>query len=91
VTQRNASAAEELASTAETLATQADSLQRLMAFFRLAGWQEGPAAGRAVRRPAANTGHPIPAAAFSTYPPPPSRTTGNGRGFHETDGDFTRF
>jgi len=34
VTQRNASAAEELSSTAEELAAQADSLQRLMAYFR---------------------------------------------------------
>jgi methyl-accepting chemotaxis protein len=35
VTQRNASAAEELSSTAEELASQAESLQQLMAFFRL--------------------------------------------------------
>jgi methyl-accepting chemotaxis protein len=49
VTQRNASAAEELASTAEELASQALALQQLMAFFRVdeldAGWQ------RALRRP----------------------------------------
>jgi methyl-accepting chemotaxis protein len=35
VTQRNASAAEELSSTAEELSTQAESLQQLMAFFRV--------------------------------------------------------
>jgi len=35
VTQRNASAAEELASTAEELAAQAEGLQQLIAFFRL--------------------------------------------------------
>jgi methyl-accepting chemotaxis protein len=35
VTQRNASAAEELSSTAEEMATQAESLQQLMAFFRV--------------------------------------------------------
>jgi methyl-accepting chemotaxis protein len=34
VTQRNASAAEELSSTAEELAAQSEALQRLMAFFR---------------------------------------------------------
>src|SRR6266545_2456737 len=37
VTQRNASAAEELASTAEEMASQAESLQQLMSFFRIAG------------------------------------------------------
>ncbi len=36
VTQRNASAAEELASTAEEMSSQAESLQQLMSFFRLA-------------------------------------------------------
>jgi methyl-accepting chemotaxis protein len=35
VTQRNASAAEELSSTAEEMASQAESLQQLMAFFSL--------------------------------------------------------
>jgi methyl-accepting chemotaxis protein len=35
ITQRNASSAEELASTAEEMSAQADSLQQLMAFFRL--------------------------------------------------------
>ena len=35
LTQRNASAAEQLASTAQELAAQAESLQQLMAFFRL--------------------------------------------------------
>ena len=37
VTARNASAAEELSSTSEELASQAESLQQLMAFFRLPG------------------------------------------------------
>ena len=36
VTQRNASAAEELSSTAEELAAQAESLQQMMMFFRVA-------------------------------------------------------
>ncbi len=36
VTQRNASAAEELSSTAEEMSSQAESLQQLMAFFTLA-------------------------------------------------------
>ena len=45
VTQRNASAAEELASTAEEMSSQAESLQQLLAFFRTGGGAR-PAAGR---------------------------------------------
>ncbi|AKJ08128.1 methyl-accepting chemotaxis protein [Archangium gephyra] len=41
VTQRNASAAEELSSTAEELAAQAESLQQMMTFFRMAGEVRG--------------------------------------------------
>jgi len=37
VTQRNAAGAEQLASTAEEMASQADALQQLMAFFRVDG------------------------------------------------------
>jgi methyl-accepting chemotaxis protein len=37
VTQRNASASEELASTAEQMASQAESLQQLIKFFRMTG------------------------------------------------------
>src|SRR5512133_2252730 len=37
VTQRNASAAEELASTAEEMASQASALQQLVSFFRVNG------------------------------------------------------
>jgi methyl-accepting chemotaxis protein len=43
VTQRNASAAEELSSTSEELAAQASSLQLMMAFFHVSG-QPAPAA-----------------------------------------------
>ena len=43
VTQRNASAAEELASTAEELSAQAEALQQLVSFFRVAeGTGSGP-------------------------------------------------
>jgi methyl-accepting chemotaxis protein len=45
VTQRNASAAEELASTAEELTAQAESLQQLMAFFQMNEMQ-GPSSRR---------------------------------------------
>ncbi|HJV37753.1 MAG TPA: methyl-accepting chemotaxis protein [Geothrix sp.] len=56
VTQRNASAAEELSSTAEELASQAEALQQLVAFFKVTG-------DEAVSRhaPAAHFMHPEPA------------------------------
>ncbi len=59
VTQRNASAAEELSSTAEEMSSQAESLQELMSFFRLDG------DSTAARRP-----HPAPASV--AHPPPPA-------------------
>jgi methyl-accepting chemotaxis protein len=47
VTQRNASASEELASTAEEMASQAESLQQLMAFFRVTGISDAPVKAKA--------------------------------------------
>jgi len=83
VTQRNASAAEELASTAETLAAQAESMQQVVSYFRLerdagaARWTprpQAPAAPRPARpRPAAPGG-------FTTAPE-----------IHAGNGDFARF
>ncbi len=62
VTQRNASAAEELSSTAEELATQAASLQETLAFFQVAA--ESPAlAPLAPLRP-----RPVARAPASAYP-----------------------
>ncbi len=53
VTQRNASASEELASTAEEMASQAESLQQLMAFFRVTGIADAPVKVKApVQKPA---------------------------------------
>src|SRR5258708_3263212 len=49
VTQRNASAAEELASTAEEMASQPGSPQQVMAFFRVTGMAETPTAPPAPR------------------------------------------
>jgi methyl-accepting chemotaxis protein len=43
VTQRNASAAEELSSTSEEMAAQAASLQELMSFFRVDDRPASPA------------------------------------------------
>ena len=42
VTQRNASAAEELSSTAEEMASQAESLQQLITFFKVVGTSHAP-------------------------------------------------
>jgi methyl-accepting chemotaxis protein len=49
VTQRNASAAEELSSTAEELAAQAESLQQMMTFFRIS--EEGHVGAHPLSRP----------------------------------------
>jgi methyl-accepting chemotaxis protein len=52
ITQRNATAAEELASTAEQMSAQAEGLQQLVGFFRVAAG-EGDAAAPSPRRPQA--------------------------------------
>ncbi|MCP3100177.1 CHASE3 domain-containing protein [Myxococcus sp. K15C18031901] len=62
VTQRNASAAEELSSTAEEMATQAESLLQMMTFFRLADGSGG--LGR---------GPLLPKAPSSRLPPSPAK------------------
>ncbi|OJH40213.1 methyl-accepting chemotaxis protein [Cystobacter ferrugineus] len=70
VTQRNASAAEELSSTAEELAAQAESLQQMMTFFRVVE------AGRAVLGMAqpARSLRPAPV----HLPPPPMHSPAQG-------------
>jgi methyl-accepting chemotaxis protein len=90
VTQRNASAAEELASTAEEMASQAEALQQLVSYFRVATLEAAPARlAPAPHRPLvapplgkvngrARTGE-VPAAALSIH-----------AGRHN-DGDFKRF
>ncbi len=63
VTQRNASAAEELSSTAEEMAAQADSLRQVMAFFRTGGTATAPltSAAWAAARPAMADAQQLPA------------------------------
>jgi methyl-accepting chemotaxis protein len=82
VTQRNASAAEELSSTAEEMSAQAESLQQLMAFFRLderrAGERPVP---RVPSRPAARPSLPAPRPAPATEPPRPSPQPGTYQRF----------
>jgi methyl-accepting chemotaxis protein len=76
VTQRNASASEELASTAEEMAAQAEALQQTIAFFRTAGDNTQPARRAAPARPSVQpfrTTHVLPEAggiapaAFADY------------------------
>ena len=59
VTQRNASAAEELSATAEEMASQAESLEQLMHFFKVAGSKNIGAARTAAL---VRTNHPADAA-----------------------------
>jgi len=73
VTQRNASAAEELSSTAEEVASQAVSLQQLVAFFALAGAEP---ARPAARPPAPALTAPPPTPAARTPLAPRKRTNG---------------
>src|SRR6218665_3899475 len=63
VTQRNASAAEELSSTAEELAAQAESLRRMMLFFKL---EEGSVPVRMLSTDWARDSRPV-----VPVPPPP--------------------
>ncbi|MCP3057688.1 methyl-accepting chemotaxis protein [Myxococcus sp. K38C18041901] len=87
VTQRNASAAEELSSTAEEMATQAESLLQMMTFFRLAdGSGYG---GRGLSLPKPPTQRPPSSPARSLFaaaqgPMPASPAPGSNQ-------DFQRF
>jgi methyl-accepting chemotaxis protein len=93
VTQRNASAAEELSSTAEEMASQAEALQQLVAFFRVAGEVHAPSPVRAARAPRP-AGTAASAPGNGTLPALPaaalgSRRNGAAPGLH--DGGFRKF
>jgi methyl-accepting chemotaxis protein len=81
VTQRNASASEELASTAEEMAAQAEALQDLVSFFRVAGLEQTR------RRPARA------AAPHAAHAPVATLHDGNGvaRAAANGAGEFKRF
>jgi methyl-accepting chemotaxis protein len=86
VTQRNASASEELASTAEEMAAQAEALQDLVSFFRVAGLEQ--VARRKATRPGALARAAGPAPHGVLVPSP------DGNGVHHASagaGDFKRF
>ncbi len=90
VTQRNASAAEELSSTAEEMANQSESLQQLMSFFVLGDGREG-----AIRYNPMNVG-PVghlarPAASHAAAFSPLHAPAGPRAPAKHTDGEFKRF
>jgi methyl-accepting chemotaxis protein len=95
VTQRNASAAEELSSTAEEMSSQAESLQQLMAFFRVGealGHAHAPAARERLHVPHVQVG----AAPAAALPPPRTAATASiaaaaARNGHAEAGGFRRF
>jgi methyl-accepting chemotaxis protein len=83
VTQRNASASEELASTAEEMSAQAESLQQLVSFFRVDSTESAP-----VRT---TTAKPVTQAPFKPAYVPTAKN-GHGRELAVAgNGDFTRF
>jgi methyl-accepting chemotaxis protein len=94
VTQRNASAAEELSSTAEELSSQAEALQQLMAFFQVQGvGQQAPRLALAAPRPATPPGRrPVSASPLPHLPhlPAPAQPAGP-RAEGPADPGFKRF
>jgi methyl-accepting chemotaxis protein len=88
VTQRNASAAEELSSTAEEMASQAESLQGIISFFRLA---EGRAAARAAPPPGTAAPRAPRQEAARSAAAPPALPRPSRKGPEATGGGFARF
>ncbi len=96
VTQRNASASEELSSTAEEMASQAESLQQLMGFFQVKDGHDGAAAWRPAApapRPLAPAAHPALAAQAhaSALPHPAAAKAVKPNGQQASDREFKRF
>ncbi|MCP3136450.1 methyl-accepting chemotaxis protein [Pyxidicoccus xibeiensis] len=92
VTQRNASAAEELSSTAEEMASQAESLLQMMTFFRLGDGGEygtpGPRPRAAAHRPLPSPMRALHAAAQVPLPGPAKAGVPEAPGSSQ---DFQRF
>ena len=99
VTQRNASAGEELASTAEEMAGQAEALQQLVSFFRVTAYDQGGGARMAAFGLGAHPQAPDALFRLGATPHAPTRHRGNGPGArpdlasaaHGGDADFRRF
>jgi methyl-accepting chemotaxis protein len=93
VTQRNASASEELSSTAEEMSSQAEALLQLIGFFQVKGIGRAAASGRGTHAaarpvlpapPAARVAHPAP-----ILPHPVAQSKKEGA--HAADGGYARF
>jgi methyl-accepting chemotaxis protein len=91
VTQRNASAAEELASTAEEMSVQAESLQQLMGFFKLGEHAEHASGRDRPVPPPARAPAAVGASGPAVAPPAAAKPTrGNGQAALP-DHEFKRF
>jgi methyl-accepting chemotaxis protein len=91
VTQRNASASEELASTAEEMSAQAEALSQLVSFFRIA---DGGRASRPVQRPPAqkaSAAHGLKAAAHGLGSTAPAPRATLPAALPDEDREFKRF
>ncbi len=84
LTQRNATAAEEVASTSEELSSQAESLQSLIAFFRIGAAHQGTRGGEP---DAAVRGRKVPA----SRPLAPVAAMSREAARYGDDAEFTRF
>src|SRR6266545_1810557 len=92
ITQRNASAAEELASTAQELASQAESLQGVMGYFRIKEAHDMPLHRLAPRTAAPILQTPILQAQVHPAQVPPAARAASPSGTNGTrDHGFRRF
>ena len=93
VTQRNASAAEELASTAEEMSGQAESLQQVIGFFHLNDeYDAAPRRPAAPRAPVLPVHAPAPAATLhAALPHPVAAKPRKLDGKQDSDREFKRF
>ena len=89
VTQRNASASEELSSTSEEMATQAESLQQLMGFFQVNDGRDGVPRNLGSGAPRA-LAHPAPAPHVA-LPHPLAATAARPNGKPAAGSGFKRF
>jgi methyl-accepting chemotaxis protein len=93
VTQRNASAAEELSSTAEEMASQSEALLQTIAFFRVRGHASAqrPALRALVGHAPASHAAAVRAAHPQPTLPSPNRPERADHGHEKGDGQFKRF
>jgi methyl-accepting chemotaxis protein len=91
VTQRNASAAEELASTAEELSSQAEALSQLVSFFRLADGERGSRPRQRPAAPRASVAHELKATARGLGSAAPFARAAPATALPDEDREFKRF